>query len=347
MSEITIRSNGRIGHVTLTRPDMLNALTAGMCGAIEAALDRWNGDGSVDAMVIDAEGERAFCAGGDIVEMYRSGRRGDLDYGRRFWRDEYRLNARLSGSRLPVISFLQGYTMGGGVGIGCHARHRIVCETSRIAMPECAIGLVPDVGGSFLLARAPGRIGECMGLTGFRAGPADAIHAGFADRFVPRKHWPDLLQGLAATGDTALIDQAAEAPPSGAFEQGAPMIDRVFALPSVAEIEQALLKDTSELTGKFRRGMSCNSPLSMACALELVRMQRSSLTIEQALGLEYRFVHRSVEHTDFMEGIRAVIIDKDNRPAWRHASPKEVGCRDVRRLLAPLGESELKLERVH
>ena len=347
MSEIKGRENGRTGHVTLARPDMLNALTKGMCSAIEAALDQWSRDDSVDAMVIDAEGERAFCAGGDIVEMYQSGIRGDLDYGRRFWRDEYRLNARLSGSRLPVISFLQGYTMGGGVGIGCHARHRIVCESSRIAMPECAIGLIPDVGGSYLLARAPGRIGECMGLTGFRAGPADAIHAGFADHFVPREAWPELLRQLADTGDIGLIDQAAEAPASGVLEQGSPMIEQVFSLPSVPEIEQALIEDDSELAGQLRRGMSRNSPLSMACALELVRMQRSSSSMEQALGLEFRFVHRAVEHADFMEGIRALIIDKDNRPAWRHASPADVDRRDVEHLLASLGDQELELEQEH
>src|SRR6056297_3944243 len=155
MSDIHIRTEGRAGRITFTRAKALNAMSWDMCLAIEAAIDDWRADDAVTVVLIDAEGEKAFCAGGDIQQLYETGRAGDYAYGRRFWRDEYRLNAKLSEYPKPVVSLMQGFTMGGGVGIGCHGSHRIVCDSSRIAMPECGIGLVPDVGGSLILAGAP------------------------------------------------------------------------------------------------------------------------------------------------------------------------------------------------
>lgn len=348
MNEVKIRTSGRAGRITLARPDALNALTYSMCSAIERAIDGWNEDGSVDLIIIDAEGRRAFCAGGDIVEMHRRAKVGDLDYGRRFWRDEYRLNSKLAKSRLPVVTLMQGYTMGGGVGIGCHAQHRVVGESSRIAMPECTIGLVPDVGGSFLLSRAPGSIGECMGVTGTRAGPSDAIDAGLADHFVPEGAWPELIDRSTATGDMGRIDEFACSPPvgSGLFVER-PLIDRIFSLPTMPEIVDALAEDGSEFADACLKRISRNSPLSMACALKLIRMQRKSPMLGQALALEYRYVYRSVEHTDFIEGIRALVIDKDNSPQWRHADPNCVDASEVDALLSPLGNLDLSLEGKH
>ena len=165
MSDISIRIDGRAGRITLNRPKALNALTYEMCMAIDAALIDWAGSDAIDLLILDANGDKAFCAGGDITEMYATGTAGDFDYGRKFWRDEYRMNARLFNFPKPVVSFLQGFTMGGGVGVGCHGSHRIVGESSKIAMPECGIGLIPDVGGSLILARAPGRLGEYVGMT--------------------------------------------------------------------------------------------------------------------------------------------------------------------------------------
>ena len=159
MSNVWIRIEGVAGRITLQRPDALNAMTYDMCRAIEAALDGWRDDPAVTLVIFDAEGERAFCAGGDIADLYATGRAGDFAYGQTFWADEYRLNHNIFTYPKPVVSFLQGFTMGGGVGIGCHGSHRIVGETSHIAMPECGIGLVPDVGGSLMLALAPGRVG--------------------------------------------------------------------------------------------------------------------------------------------------------------------------------------------
>ncbi len=345
MSEIRIRAAGRAGWITLARPDALNALTAFMCSEIERSLDQWNDGNAIDLIIIDAEGQRAFCAGGDIVEMYRSGQRGDFDYGRRFWRNEYRLNAKLANSRLPVVTFLQGFTMGGGVGIGCHASHRIVGESSRVAMPECAIGLVPDVGGSYLLSRAPGRIGECMAVSGTRANAADALNAGLADSFVPEDRWEPLKESLARTGDLKEIGKCTDEPPAGEIQCQRKMIDEVFSLPGMNEIIEALERRNSGFASKCLKSIGRNSPLSMACALSLVRLQRKSQSIEEALALEYRYVHRAVEHTDFIEGIRAMVIDKDNRPKWKHANCGSVEDAEVDALLGHLGEEELEIER--
>jgi len=185
MSDLLLRIEGHAGRATLNRPAALNALTYDMANALEAALDQWRDDPLVQLVVIDAVGPRAFCAGGDIADLYATGKAGDVAFGQRFWADEYRLNAKLSEYPKPIVTLMQGFTMGGGVGVGCHASHRIVGESAQISMPECGIGLVPDVGGSRLLARAPGRMGAYLGLTTARMGPGCAIRAGFADHFVP------------------------------------------------------------------------------------------------------------------------------------------------------------------
>jgi len=198
--EAVIRSVGRAGRITLNRPKALNALTHDMVRAIDAALQGWADADAVEVVVIDAAGERAFCAGGDVADLYAAGRAGDYGEGRRFWRDEYRMNARLAAFPKPVVTLMQGYTMGGGVGVGCHASRRVVGESSRIAMPECGIGMLPDVGGSWLLAHAPGRLGEYLALTAARMGPGDAIHAGFADHYIPESRWRGVIAELEATG---------------------------------------------------------------------------------------------------------------------------------------------------
>ncbi|MEF9605387.1 enoyl-CoA hydratase/isomerase family protein, partial [Paracoccus sp. PXZ] len=187
------------------RPQALNALSHEMALAIDAALQEWRDDPEVALVVIDAAGERAFCSGGDIAAVYRAGLAGDHRVGRDFFRDEYRMNARIKDYPKPIVAFMQGFVMGGGVGVGGHAGHRIVGDSTRIAMPETGIGLIPDVGGSWLLGHAPGHVGEYLGLTGARMGPGDAIFAGFADAYIPEAEWPALIERLAETGDVAAI----------------------------------------------------------------------------------------------------------------------------------------------
>ncbi|MDE0305551.1 MAG: enoyl-CoA hydratase/isomerase family protein [Albidovulum sp.] len=344
MPEIFIRRDGFAGRVTLNRPEALNALTYEMCLAIEKAFDAWREDPEVRLAIIEGEGERAFCSGGDIAEMYRTGTAGDYEYGRRFWSDEYRLNAKISEWPKPVVSFLHGYTMGGGVGVGCHGTHRIVCENSRIAMPECGIGLVPDVGGSLILARAPGRLGEYLASTAAHMGPADALLAGFADVFVPRENWLGIKRNLTESGDTGRIAQFAAHAPPGRLDKVRECVDDIFAKKDIGEIVEALKYRSTETCARILESIRRNSPLSVAVAVALVRLQRSSSTLREALRLEYRFTSRAAEHGDFLEGIRAKIIDKDGTPKWRHRAAEEVPAEDVARMLAPLSDSSLELE---
>ncbi len=344
MSDIDIRTTGRAGRITLTRPKALNALTYDMCMAIDTALRNWREDDAVDLIIFDAEGDKAFCAGGDIAELYQTGIQGDFAYGQTFWRDEYRLNALIFEYPKPIISFLQGFTMGGGVGIGCHGSHRVVGETSQIAMPECSIGLVPDVGGTLMLALAPGRLGEFLGTTGHRMGPADAILAGFADHFIPQDQWADLIEMLEASGNADLIGEHAATPPNGELTGLQPEIDRTFDGETLGDILTNLRSSGSEFAVKALAKLERNAPLSVACTVEMLhRLRGASLTMRRALEMEYRFTFRAMQHGDFLEGIRAQIIDKDRNPRWQYAD-MTVPAVAVSKMLQPLGKDALTFE---
>lgn len=339
--DIVIRREGRAGRITLNRPDAMNALTYPMCRALDAALTDWADTPGVALVVIDAAGHRAFCAGGDIAELYVEGRAGNFGHGRDFWRDEYRMNDRIRRYPKPVVSLMQGFTMGGGVGVGCHASHRVAGETSQIAMPECAIGLVPDVGGSFLLAHAPGRLGAFLGLTGTRMGAADAILAGFADHFVPEADWSALTADLCDTGDAGLVAQAARLAPPGRLADRRQDIDRLFAPDDLVAILAALDADPGSFAAECRAALARVSPLAAAAHLQILRRLGPSPTMRDALDLEFRFTWRAQEESDFLEGIRAAVIDKDRTPRWRHASAAEVPPALVDHLLSPLGAEAL------
>ncbi|QGX98700.1 enoyl-CoA hydratase/isomerase family protein [Roseovarius faecimaris] len=344
MSDISIRITGQAGRITLTRPKALNAMSYDMAMAIEGALDAWATDDAVKLVIIDAEGDKAFCAGGDIQQLYDTGRAGDFAYGQRFWRDEYRLNAKIAEYPKPYIAFMQGFTMGGGVGISCHGSHRIVCESSQIAMPECGIGLVPDVGGSLLLARAPGRLGEYLATTTARMGPQDAIFCGFADTYIPQLKWPEVIATLEETGDPSAISAASEAPPQGEMSALAPQIDALFAGETLLDIRNALSADPGDFAADALKKLGRNSPLSMACAVEMIhRLRGPAADIRRALELEYRFTFRAMEHGDFLEGIRAAVIDKDRSPNWQHSldAPPSLAAT---KMLMPLGKDSLTFE---
>ena len=251
-----------------------------MVRAIDAAVRAWSDDPAVALVLIDAEGPRAFSAGGDIADVYRSGRRGDFDDGRRFWADEYRMNARIAASPKPCVALMQGFVMGGGVGVSGHGSHRIVGETTRVAMPECMIGLIPDVGATSLLARAPGRLGEYLGVTGHRMGPGDAIHAGFADHFVPEPRWPDLAAALTDTGDPAAIAGFAEPTPAATLPALQEVIDDAFEAADLAALTARL--ETSDWGHGILKTLRRQCPLSMACTLELVRAARRDPGVRKA-----------------------------------------------------------------
>ncbi|WP_299842355.1 enoyl-CoA hydratase/isomerase family protein [uncultured Roseovarius sp.] len=344
MSDISVRKSGHAGRITLTRPKALNAVTYEMCQAIEAALDAWQDDDDIALVIIDAEGDKAFSAGGDIQKLYETGRAGDFGYGQTFWADEYRLNAKIHEYSKPYVSFMQGFTMGGGVGVSCHGSHRIVCENSQIAMPECGIGLVPDVGGSLMLAQAPGRLGEYLGMTCARMGPADAIFVGFADTYIPAEDWSALIQRLEETGDINAIGALAQDAPTGSLAAQQAQIDALFGGDSLIDILNALRADDSDFATATLKALSRNSPLSMACAVEMThRLRRPGTTIRDALELEYRFTYRAMEHGDFLEGIRAAVIDKDRSPNWQHDLDNPPALAATK-MLMPLGEHKLTFD---
>lgn len=340
MAEILIRKEGRAGRVTLNRPEALNALTEGMLRALDAALTEWAEDDEVALVVIDAAGDRAFAAGGDIVDLYRSGRAGDFAFGRAFWAFEYRLNARIAAYPKPYVALMHGFVMGGGVGVSCHGSHRVVTDGAQIAMPECGIGLVPDVGGSKLLADAPGRLGEYLGATGARMGPADAIHAGFADRYVPAAEMGALTAALVETGDAGAVARFARPAGESALASIAGEVDAVFARPRAEEIEAALADAEAPWAVAARKALSKACPLSVACFLEMVRNARD-MTLEEALAQEYRFTARCMEEGEFLEGIRAAVIDKDRNPRWARPRFADVTAADVAHMLAPAPGGDL------
>lgn len=335
MSDINIRIEGHAGRITLKRPTSLNALTWDMCLKLEAALDIWAKDQAVRLVIIDAAGDKAFCAGGDIAEMYTRGLQGDFAYGERFWRDEYRMVAKLFGFPKPVVTFLQGLTLGGGVGVGCHGSHRIVCEGSQIALPEVAIGLVPDVGGSLILARAPGRLGEYLGLTGAHMDAGSALLAGFADYYVPRAKWAKLCAALIDGAELKIIDEAAQPAPPSALADLQPLIDAHFGGETLGDIWRALPAEPQGDLATIAAQLAGPSPLAQVVALGLIRKVRAADNIEVALRHEFAFTSRAMEHGDFLEGIRAAIIDRDKTPKWRHASWHDVSGAEALRMTYP------------
>lgn len=336
MDEVIIRREGRAGRLTLNRPQALNALTHDICLRTEAALNEWRDDPEVDLVILDGAGPRAFCSGGDIAQVVLAGREGDYSLGRNFWRDEYRMNLLLSRYEKPIVSFMHGFVMGGGVGYGGHVGHRIVGESVQVAMPEAGIGLIPDVGGTWLLSRAPGQAGAYLALTAARMGPGDAIWAGFADRFIPEADWETVKAELARTGDVTTLPRH-DTPESPLAAQG-PRIDRLFAGASVPEIAAALAADDSDLAASALKAIRRNSPLSMASTLAMIRPGPDSLA--DALKQEFRWTWRSMDKGDFLEGVRAQILDKDRNPRWQHARAEDVGAAEVAAMLAPLGADE-------
>ena len=344
MNDISIRKVGRTGRITFTRPQALNALTHDMALAIDEAFGAWRNDDDVAMVVIDAEGERAFCAGGDVADVYHKGLAQDYAFGQQFFREEYRMNARIFNFPKPVAAFMQGFTMGGGVGIGGHGSHRVVGDSTKIAMPETGIGLIPDVGGSLLLARAPGRLGEYLGVTGARMSAGDAIFADFADYYLPEALWPALIAQLEETGDWELIDAAAHADPVSPLAEMMPAINASFGGETMADILRSLEVLDSDFTTATQKSITRNSPLSMAATIELIHRVRARDTIGFALAQEFRYTFRAQQMSDFQEGVRAQIIDKDRAPAWKHDSALSVSMAEVSNLLMPLGADELKAE---
>lgn len=320
-SDLTIRVEGRVGYITLTRPKVLNAVNEAIVAGMTDALNRWADDPNISLVMVDSDSERAFSAGGDLSAMYEHGRAGQFDAGNAFWREEYRLNSMISNYPKPYVAFMDGIVMGGGVGLSAHGSHRIVTEHSLVAMPECSIGLITDVGGTYLLHQAPGHLGEYLGLTGTRMNGADAIYANLADHYVEREKLAELKSRLIETGDVAAIGAFASPAPVSAFAGNQAEIDHAFSGQTVHEISDRLTAISSEWAVKALEAIRRGSPISLQATLVAIREAES---LELGIRNEYRFVSRVLEHGDFIEGIRAVIVDKDRNPRWKYSGLDDV-----------------------
>jgi len=340
--DVLIRREGRAGRITLNRPKALNALTLGMVRAIWPAMLAWRNDPAIEVVILDGAGDRALCAGGDVRWLYESRGNGSRD-ARAFWSEEYRLNALISRYPKPYVAFMDGIVMGGGIGLSSHGRHRIVTERSQLAMPETSIALIPDVGGTWLLARAPGHVGAYLGLTGDRMRGAGTMFARFADTFVPSSELPHLAAALCAEGgaDVAgIINRFAAPPPASELAQRAPLIDRAFRFDRVEDIRAELAAMGGEWADKTLAELAAKSPLSLKLTLAAIRNARRLGSLEEALNVEYRLCVRLFEHGEFLEGVRALIVDKDRQPKWRAPRLEDVADADIPSWLAPLPAGE-------
>ena len=303
--------------------------TSDMVHGIAAVLDSWDHDTDVEVVLLDGAGDRGLCAGGDVRDLYDQIASGDPEGAGEFFRAEYAVNARIAEYRKPVVALADGITMGGGIGLAGHASLRVVTERSKLAMPETRIGFCPDVGGTWLLGRAPGRIGEYLGLTGGTMDAADAIYAGFADTLVPAENLEGLRDALETradpTGPGELVLLFDETPAPSKLEAARPWIDDAFSAPTVAEIVERLrarpeaeASATADLLGEL-------SPTGLDVTLGAVRRARGLPDLRAALAQEYGLVMWFVtSHPDLVEGIRAQVVDKDRSPRWQPATIDEL-----------------------
>ncbi|MER7769087.1 enoyl-CoA hydratase/isomerase family protein [Kitasatospora sp. NPDC096140] len=343
LDEVVLQREGRTGLIVLNRPAALNALTHTMVLRIAEALDTWEQDDRVESVVITGAGDRAFCAGGDIVAIHRAATGGDPGAVEEFWRDEYRLNARIARYSKPYVAVMDGIVMGGGVGVSAHGSVRIVTETTRIAMPEAGIGFVPDVGGTYLLALAPGELGTHLALTAGSVGAADALLCGLADHFLPSERVPALLDDLAGLPVHDALERHVEPAPTGALEGQRAWIDACYAAGTVEEILDRLRDSGEPEAKKAVDRITANSPTAVKATLAALRRARALGPLEAVLDQEYRTSCAALATPDLAEGIRAQVIDKDRSPRWSPATLGAVEPAAVARYFAPRGDGELGL----
>jgi enoyl-CoA hydratase len=343
--DVLAREHGALRRITLNRPQALNALTLGMALAMTALLREWADDDAVGAVLIDGAGARGLCAGGDIRALYDAAKSGD-DLPQRFWATEYRLDVLIARYRKPVIAVMDGMVMGGGVGLSAHAAHRVVTERSAVAMPEVGIGYFPDVGASYLLARAPGYVGTYLALTGERIRAADALYCGLADVYVRAEKLADLPAALAdcrmAHDVRACLDEMSSPPAPGQLPGARQWIDVCYCVDSVEEIIVRLRASTSESARAALATLERMSPTSLKITLRNIRSALSFGKVEQSFQQDYRVSLACVAAHDFIEGIRAAIVDKDRHPVWQPEKLADVTSDIVEDHFRTVGALELK-----
>lgn len=344
--EILFSRRGAAGIVTLNRPQALNAVTHEMVLALRKQLDAWAKDDAITRVIVTGAGTKAFSAGGDIRHLYDLGQEKRFDEALQFWRDEYPLNALIKSYRKPYVALIDGIVMGGGVGVSVHGSHRVAGDRFQFAMPEVGIGFFPDVGATWFLPRMPGELGTYCGLTGERFNAADGVAAGIATHRVSSARFPELLDALTGTISVdAVLAAFAEPPGEGPIAARKADIDRLFAHDTVEDILSALDAEAGRGSDWARKTVAIirtKSPTSLKIALAQVR-RGGQWDFSACMRAEFRIVSRVVHGADFYEGVRAVIVDKDNAPRWRPTALAQVSAAEVERHFAPLDVDELKL----
>ncbi|MEM1051825.1 MAG: enoyl-CoA hydratase/isomerase family protein [Pseudomonadota bacterium] len=344
--DVVTRINGPIGHIILNRPKALHALTLEMCRAMSEALSDWAADDAIEAIIIDhAEGSRGFCAGGDIAFLRNSALNDGGKSGREFFFAEYQLNHQLFTFPKPVVAFMDGVTMGGGVGISQPAKFRVATESTRFAMPETGIGLFPDVGGGWYLSRLGGRLGQFLALTGARLKGEECLWAGLATHYVPSEMLDDLKARIAEKPDriAGILSEPVGTPPPARIEENALKIAKHFASDSYEDILaslEAAVEEGDEWAQKERDTLGTKSPQTCKVALRQLTEGAKLTDFADNMTMEYRIASRVLTRPDFAEGVRAVIVDKTHDPKWDPATPEGVSEELIDSIFAPLPADE-------
>jgi len=341
MSDVLTLAEGAVARIRLNRPAALHALNTAMCATMLDALERWRTDDAVRVVVLDHAEGRGFCAGGDIRMLADSGA-GDGAAARDFFRTEYRLNHRLFTYAKPVVAFMDGITMGGGVGIALPCRYRVATERTRFAMPETGIGLFPDVGGGWYLSRLPGRVGQYLALTGHRLDGAECVALGLATHYLPADQVEEAKASIAASPaePAAALDALAAPAPEAKLLAHREDIDRLFASDRLEEVLAALADDGGDWASDTLATLRTKSPQSMKVSLRLLRQGVGMASFADEMRAEYAVACHLVQRPDFAEGVRAVILDKDNASRWDPATPEAASDTLIDRVFAPLPEDE-------
>jgi len=350
IDETLMHRDGRLGRIVLNRPKVLNALSARQYHDITACLSGWEDDPEIGVVLIEGEGDRAFCAGGDIRMVWDAARRGDHDFNRDVFRTEYRLNRRIHRYPKPYVSLLDGICMGGGAGLSVNGGYRVATERIRFAMPETGIGFFPDVGATHFLNRCPGHLGLYLGLTGKQLGPADCLWAGIATHFVPAERLDDLRRALGEAAKSAEPDGAVAAvlarfhqePGEGPLLRHVAALENCFAHRRLADVIEALRLEGGQWAWDTLSDLSGRAPFSLAVTNRQLREGRG-LDFDDAIRREFRLAWHFLQGHDFLEGIRAQVVDKDRQPAWSPSSLAEVDELAVAAYFQPLGDDELPL----
>jgi enoyl-CoA hydratase len=335
--ELLVRREGVAGFLSLNRPKAIHALTAAMDDAMREALLAWRGDDGVQAVVLDHSEGRGFCAGGDVAFLRNSALTDNGVSGLKFFYEEYQLNDLMFGYDKPIVAFMDGITMGGGVGISQPARFRVATENTRFAMPETGIGLFPDVGGGWYLSRLSGRMGRFLALTGARFDGAECLWTGLATHYLPSEALPEAKERIAHGHEPGGVLSALSVhAPEARIEGNAHLIARHFASDRLEDILASLEADDSDWAAKELATLRTKSPQACKVALRQLAEAEKLTSFAEYMAMEYRIASRVLTRPDFAEGVRAVIVDKDNAPKWNPSTPEGVSDELIESIFAPL-----------